>query len=113
MTTSTEFSEVVRQARAAMEEYVAACTGRESNVTEPSDLIALVPRIDLAAGVTRYFEFIQRSVHSYRGYADTWATLIGWLTTTMQENAGTFTPLMRDAGGAVHDTATAATTDKA
>ena len=85
MSTSTEsYAAVAGQAREATEKSVETYKQGVEKFTDQANAFAKIPAVDLSQPLTRYFEYVQKSVDLNRNLATRWAELL----TTM---SGSFT----------------------
>jgi uncharacterized protein (TIGR02271 family) len=71
---------VAAQARKATEKSVETFKQGVENFTDQANVVAKIPTVDVTQPLTRYFEYMQKSVDLNRNLATRWAEL---LTTTM------------------------------
>ena len=77
MSTSTESSAAVAgQAREATEKSVETFKQGVEKFTDQANVFANIPAVDLSQPLTRYFEYMQKSVDLNRNLATRWAELL-------------------------------------
>jgi hypothetical protein len=104
--TSTElYTEVASQARTALEKSVVAWKQGALTFTEKTDIATLLPKFDLASGVTRYFELLQQSLDAGRDYANKWVAIVDSLTEVVRDQAGAAGKMIKDVTESVSDLA--------
>jgi hypothetical protein len=87
MTSADSFTAAADQARAATERSVEVWKRGAKTITDQADLVAKMPTIDLTEPVTRYFEYVQRTVDLNRDLAIKWAELVTSFTGVLREQA--------------------------
>ena len=77
MSTSTEsYAAVAGQAREATEKSVETYKQGVETFTDQANAFAKIPAVDLSQPLTRYFEYVQKSVDLNRNLATRWAELL-------------------------------------
>ena len=87
MTSTESITAAADQARTATERSVEVWKRGAKTITDQADLVAKMPTIDLTEPVTRYFEYVQRTVDLTRDLAVTWAELVTSLSGVVREQA--------------------------
>jgi len=104
--TSTEsFTAAAEQARTATERSVEVWKRGARTITDQADLVAKMPTIDLTEPVTRYFEYVQRTVDLNREFAVRWAELMTSFTCVVREQAEAVIHIVKDRTEQVADLA--------
>jgi hypothetical protein len=94
------------RAREATETAVQSWKRGVKAFTDPADVVARLPRIDLTEPVTRYFQFLQQVVGAQRELATEWAQLVTSLSDNVWEQAQKVSGMVTDEVDAVADLAT-------
>ena len=87
MTSTESFTAAADQARTATERSVDVWKRSARTITNQADLVAKIPTIDLTEPVTRYFEYVRRTVDLNRELAIKWAELVTSFTGVVREQA--------------------------
>ena len=87
MTSTESITAAADQARTATERSVEVWKRGAKTITDQADLVAKAPTIDLTEPLTRYFEYVQRTVDLTRDLAVTWAELVTSLSGVVRERA--------------------------
>ena len=93
------------QARTATERSVEVWKRGAKTITDQADLVAKMPTIDLTEPVTRYFEYVQRTVDLNREFAVKWAELMTSFTCVVREQAEAVIHIVKDRTEQVADLA--------
>ena len=96
MTSTESFTAAAEQARTATERSVELWKRGARTITDQADLVAKVPTIDLTEPVTRYFEYVQRTVDLNREFAVKWAELMTSFTGVVREQAEAVSHIVED-----------------
>jgi len=105
MTSTESFTAAAEQARTATERSVEVWKRGARTITDQADLVAKMPTIDLTEPVTRYFEYVQRTVDLNREFAVRWAELMTSFTCVVREQAEAVIHIVKDRTEQVADLA--------
>ena len=105
MTSTESFTAAAEQARTATEQSVEVWKRGARTITAQADLVAKMPTIDLTEPVTRYFEYVQRTVDLNREFAVRWAELMTSFTCVVREQAEAVIHIVKDRTEQVADLA--------
>ena len=105
MTSTESFTAAAEQARTATERSVEVWKRGARTITDQADLVAKMPTIDLTEPVTRYFEYVQRTVDLNREFAVRWAELMTSFTCVVREQAEAVSHIVEDRTEQVADLA--------
>ena len=106
MSTSTESSAAVAgQAREATEKSVETFKQGVEKFTDQANAFAKIPAVDLSQPLSRYFEYVQKSVDFNRDLATRWAEMVTSLTGTVREQAEKVNGIVKDQTNVVADLA--------
>ena len=105
MTSTESFTAAAEQARTATERSVEVWKRGARTITDQADLVAKMPTIDLTEPVTRYFEYVQRTVDLNREFAVKWAELMTSFTGVVREQAEAVSHIVEDRTEQVADLA--------
>ena len=105
MTSTESFTATADQARTATERSVEVWKRGARTITDQADLVAKMPTIDLTEPVTRYFEYVQRTVDLNREFAVRWAELMTSFTCVVREQAEAVIHIVKDRTEQVADLA--------
>ena len=105
MTSTESFTAAADQARTATERSVEVWKRGARTITDQADLVAKMPTIDLTEPVTRYFEYVQRTVDLNREFAVRWAELMTSFTCVVREQAEAVIHIVKDRTEQVADLA--------
>lgn len=97
MTITESYIAATGQARSAVDKSLELWKQSAQTLTDQSSgVLAQLPQVDLAHGVERYFDFVQRVVASQREYAITWASAAATFGGAVREQAESVTTIVRD-----------------
>jgi hypothetical protein len=104
-TTNGAYTAATGKARELTEKSVETFKQGVEKFTEQANVVAWIPEVDLTEPVTRYFEYVQKSVDLNRDLATTWAELVTSLSGTVREQAEKVTDIVKDQTNVVSDLA--------
>src|SRR6478672_2948427 len=104
-TTNGAYTAAAARAREVTEKSVETFKQGVEKFTEQANVVTWIPQIDLTEPVTRYFEYVQKSVDFNRDLAIRWAEVVTSLYGTVREQADTVTGIVRDQTDKVADQA--------
>jgi uncharacterized protein (TIGR02271 family) len=89
MSTSIEsYTAVAGQAREATEKSVETFKQGVERFTDQANVFAKIPAVDLSQPLTRYFEYVQKSIDLNRGLATRWAELLTTTSGSFKDQTG-------------------------
>ena len=104
-TTNGAYTATAARAREVTEKSVETFKQGVEKFTEQANLVTWIPQIDLTEPVTRYFEYVQKSVDFNRDLAMRWAEVVTSLYGTVREQADTVTGIVQDQTDKIADQA--------
>ena len=102
MTSTEPYIAATTQARKATEKSIEAWRNGAKTFTDQLERVRF-PTVDLTEPVTRYFEYVQKSVDFNRDLATRWAELVTSLYGTVREQADKVTGIVKDQTNTVAD----------
>ena len=102
-TTNGVYTAAAGQARELTEKSVETFKQGVEKFTEQANVVAWIPEVDLTESVTRYFEYVQKSVDFNRDLAVRWAEIVTSLYGTVRDQADKVTGIVKDQTDKVAD----------
>ena len=104
-TTNGAYTAAAGKARELTEKSVETFKQGVEKFTEQANVVAWIPEVDLTEPVTRYFEYVQKSVDFNRDLTIKWAEVVTSLYGTLREQADKVNGIVTDQANAVADQA--------
>ena len=102
-TTNGVYTAAAGQARELTEKSVETFKQGVEKFTEQANVVAWIPEVDPTESVTRYFEYVQKSVDFNRDLAVRWAEIVTSLYGTVRDQADKVTGIVKDQTNKVAD----------
>jgi coenzyme F420-reducing hydrogenase alpha subunit len=102
-TTNGAYTAATGKARELTEKSVETFKQGVEKFTEQANVVAWIPEVDLTESVTRYFEYVQKSVDFNRDLAVRWAEIVTSLYGTVRDQADKVTGIVKDQTNKVAD----------